>query len=212
LVPFLVAGVLVETLRRRSPTRAGWVRLWLAGAASAGLLIFPQLVLYHSHGGFAVGRYMLPAGLGMVAAIAAGTEWSRRLGQRAVVLAVTGVWAIIVIVGAFATWRDADHLRVDSVQLGRLLDAVSQTPPGSVIAIAADPVRDQELAVSLPIHLAARGRPDVRTRLMDTTRVQDNSVCEGVAAVVLFDPGPKQSRRFPAWRVQASIWSRSRLP
>jgi hypothetical protein len=207
VLPFLLVGLVVEA-RRWGRWRLNY-RAWLAGFAVVTLLIVPQLILYRRYGGFTMDRYLLPAGLGMAAGVAAASVWSWRRAQHGIFLTATTVWVIMISVYGFSTWRDAEHFRVESVQLGRMLDLVSQAPANSTIAIAADPVRDLEAAVSLPFHIAARGRPDLDVRVLLTrsenpeapaivrefvttyfpgrTNVNERD-CSDLAAVVLFAP------------------------
>jgi len=100
-------------------------RVWLAGFGVVLLVIVPQLILYRRFGGFAIDRYLLPAGLGMAAGVAAATVWSLRRGQRVVVLAVTTVWVLMLSYDGFSTWRDAEGFRAGSAQLGRMVDVIS---------------------------------------------------------------------------------------
>jgi hypothetical protein len=185
VLPFLLAGFFVEVWKR------GWwssnSRTWIAGCAVVSLLILPQLILYRRYGGFTIDRYLLPAGLGVAAGVAAATVWSLRLGQRMTFLAVTSVWVIMLSYDSVSTWRDAERFRVDSVQLGRMVQAVSQAPPHSTIAIAADPVRDLESTVSLPFHVAAGGRPDLDMRVL-LTRSDSPDVPSAVQALAAYFP------------------------
>ena len=185
-IPFLFAGLALE-LRSSRRLTAGSVA-WLIGAGAACLLILPQMVIYRRYG-FAMGRYLLPAGLALAAATAAGTVWSHRRGQSWIAVIVTSIWMTVVGLGAVGTWRQADLVRADSLELARLVDALDRLPPGSKIAIAADPARRQEEAISLPYHLAAHGRPDLEAWVLMTDLDNPNSAKAADELRTLFFPG-----------------------
>jgi hypothetical protein len=186
ITPILGVGMLFDLVRRREMTTG--IRCWLIGAAATGVLILPQLVLYRRFGGFLIGRYILPAGLGMTLAIGAGIAWSLRRHQRPVFLAATAVWVSIIVFGSVDTWMNAEWFRADSIQLRRMIDSLSVSPPGATIGVIADPERDQELIVSLPYHLAFDGRPDLRSQVVPINAISADMSCSDFAALILFEP------------------------
>jgi hypothetical protein len=161
------------------------------------LLILPQLALYRANDGFGAGRYLLPAGLGLVAGLAGGVQWLSRNGyRRAAVITVTS-WAVLLGFGGFSTWRAAETQRQATVGLSEIIDSVARSAPrGGQVAIVAEP-QQQELAMSLPYHLAAHGRPDLDTRLVlvDAGLVADRTTCAEFSAVlVLANPEASEMR------------------
>jgi hypothetical protein len=184
VICLLLAGPIQEGLTHRR-LGARHLGVWITGAALTCATIVPQLALYRGDGGFAVGRYMLPAGLAMISAVAAGIDWSRRQGQRWIVVGSLTILIAILALAGFATWRDAEHLRVDSVELGLMVNSLSRLPTRAVIAVVADPVGDIELFESLSYQLAVHGRGDLRTRLVSTAS-SPLADCSDIAAVILF--------------------------
>jgi len=162
VLPVQLVGVVREALRGRP------VRGWLIGAALVALIILPQVALYQGDS-FVVGRYQLPAGLALTAGIAAGNTWLRERGYRVLFAICITIWAVDVAVFAMWTWRDAEALRADSAQLAQAVAAVVDTaPPGSAVAIAADPtdMDAHEPALSWTYHLAATGLSSYDMRLL----------------------------------------------
>src|SRR5262249_50382981 len=96
VIPLQALGPIADGVRRRTLTRA--VFDWLCGAALVCTLVAPQLILYGSNVGFAIGRYLLPAGLGLAAGAAAGAAWLRRRKYRALYVTSTAIWLAHLIV------------------------------------------------------------------------------------------------------------------
>src|SRR5262249_47860221 len=71
VVPLFLVGLLFDVVRWRQLSSHS--QAWLAGAMVVCLVVVPQLVLYRRFGGFAIDRYILPAGIGLTAGVAAGT-------------------------------------------------------------------------------------------------------------------------------------------
>src|SRR5205823_49305 len=75
LVLALVTALLDRTRRRLSCNDA---RAWVWGIGLFALVVAPQLLLYREGGGFAYGRYILPAGLAIAIGLSGAITW---LGQ-----------------------------------------------------------------------------------------------------------------------------------
>lgn len=211
LFPVLL-GAMASRFRKqtRSVDRRGF---WSIGALAA-LVIVPQLLLYRDQatGTFAIGRYVLPAGLALVAAMAAGLTWLRRAGHRRLAVACLGLWVVVLTYFAPSTWVAANRFSADTRQLEHIaLDLAARAPRGATIGIAADPVLNHEDAASFLYHVAHTGRSDLDVRvLLLPTVTQDPQAaeltqaltqgyfpghadldargCTGVYAVVLFEP------------------------
>lgn len=129
----LILGLPVDFARHRRISVAA--STWLRGAGLVLLLVIPQLVLYGSGAGFAVGRYILPAGLGLAAGFAAGAHWLRITAKPALFVAAIVLWIAVLAFGALWTRNDADAFLLDSMALDEMVTSITQTAPaGSTIA------------------------------------------------------------------------------
>jgi hypothetical protein len=190
VAPLLMVGALVEAKRRSRLTPP--LCDFLLGAGLVLLLVVPQLAVYRGGSGFAVGRYVLPAGLGMVVGIAAGTAWLRRQKYIALFVSVPTVLGVSLLLFVIATWREAELYRADSSVLAQAVDAIaSSARRGATVGIAADPLMNYEFAVSFPYQLAWRGRADLDRRLLiapDPNADQNEAAAIGAAVAGHF-PG-----------------------
>jgi hypothetical protein len=181
VLPLLMIGPALLYSRGSRPK--GLFLGWCGGLLVVSALIIPQLILYRGEPGFAVTRYMLPAGLGLAVGFAAGAHWLQVMRLRVLFVAALAIWCGVLLLGAVQTWYQAESHRADSVALGRMVEAIAQSAPaGATVGAAIVPVEEVELAYSLPYHLAAKGRPDLSTRAI--TGLADD--CTDLFAVVLF--------------------------
>lgn len=162
VVPLAALGFLAGWHRWGREERAAWAR-W---AALTLAFIGPQVLLY-SRVGPMVERYLLPAGLVAALAGAAGLDRLWRRGVRPIAALGLALGVVALVVGGLGTHRDARSWVAATWQLRDLTAVVvAETPPGGVVTIVADPVRDYEPSVSLLYHLAYRRRADLEVRLM----------------------------------------------
>src|SRR5205823_2771566 len=130
------------------------------------LLIVPQLLLYSAQG-IMEGKYEDIAGLGVAAWMMAGLVLLGWRGARRPYEVGLAVWSVTVIAFGVSTWSYATYFTQDSLQLQRLVSAVTTAVPTSQdVGIAADPGRQYEPVVSLVEHIRHQGRRDVRTSLV----------------------------------------------
>jgi hypothetical protein len=165
VIPLLVAGAVIEAARQRRLTPP--LRYWLLGASLGVLLVVPQLAVYRGESNFGVGRYILPAGLGMVASIAAGNAWLRRQKYVALYVSVATILAVSMPIFAVWTLQEAQQYRADSFVLAQAVGAITASArSGTTVGIAADPLVTYEYAVAFPYQLTWRGRADLDRRLL----------------------------------------------
>jgi hypothetical protein len=162
----LLPGLLFAVAWIRKRCRPREIVGWLVGLVLVLLLVVPQILLYSSTG-LMTERYVLPAGLGVAAAAAAGLAWLHRTGRRAVYWIGLLAWAAVLLVDAGISHTDAEYFRADSEQLASMVNSVATSAPiGSTVALAVNPVEHYEQAVSLLYHLAHTGRSDLRIDLL----------------------------------------------
>jgi hypothetical protein len=151
-------------LRSRHVPRAWSVALLMTTVA--GLLVVPQVLLY-SRLGVIEGKYEAPAAVGVAGWVIGALAWlgaSRFVTWHRTGLVVCGV---SVALFGLSTWTYANAFAEDSLQLNRLVnDVATLTPPGGVIAIAADPAGHYEPILSLVDHVAHAGRPDIQVKVL----------------------------------------------
>jgi hypothetical protein len=165
VVPLLAVAAVLEAARRRRLTTP--LRDWLLGASLVLLLVVPQLAVYRGGFGFIVGRYVLPAGLGMIVGIAAGNAWLKRQKYYAFYAGVSTLLGFSLLLFGLGTWREAELFRADSSVLAQAVGAITASArPAATVGIAADPAATYEFATSIPYQLAWRGRADLDRRLL----------------------------------------------
>lgn len=126
-----IAGIRYAFTRRRF-TRPLWV--WLLGAALLIATVAPQLILYNGGGGFAVGRYLLPIGIAIAGAVAAGITSTRAHVSRSLALVASSAWIVVILASLLVTWHDAEGFRADSAQLARAVTTIDALPRDSTVA------------------------------------------------------------------------------
>ena len=73
VIALQAVGVVTEAFRRRGVAPS--VVAWLMYGVVVCMLIVPQLVLYRGTSDFRIGRYLLPAALGVAVAFAGASTW-----------------------------------------------------------------------------------------------------------------------------------------
>src|SRR5262249_26753850 len=108
------------------------------------ILVVPQLALYSAQG-VMEGRYELPAAIGLALLTLFGVQRLRDLRRPVAYRFAVVAWSSMLALFALSTWSYAARFTADSLELDRMLSAVTETaPPGTVVAIVADPGRQFE--------------------------------------------------------------------
>ena len=162
---FLLPVFLMLWSSRRSRWTSSQIGLAFHTSTFCALWILPQLLIYSTRDAM-VGFHWLPAIIGINIANALALAWLAREDGRLYKIGIAWI-ALCIVLFSGVTYVRASRFHADAVALNQMLDyLVQNVSHGRTVVIATEPVRNLENTVSMPVHIAWRGRNDILISLL----------------------------------------------